>query len=89
MSGVLELTPGAPEIVCVVSRLDDEVLILSLGRERFPEVYEIFITNDVIFMITLTETLISSWSWRSRLGVPCLSHPLEPLGRPHAGPGEG
>ena len=35
MSGVLELTPG-PVMVCVVSRLEAEVLILSLGRDRLP-----------------------------------------------------
>ena len=46
MSGVLELTPGAPEIVWVVSRLEDEVLILSLGRERLPGV-----TNVIKFWL--------------------------------------
>ena len=35
MSGVLELTPG-PVMVCVVSRLEAEVLILSLGRDKLP-----------------------------------------------------
>ena len=37
MSGVFELTPGAPEMVWVVSRLEDDMSIFSLGRERFPE----------------------------------------------------
>ena len=37
MSGVFELTPGAPEIVWVVSRLEDDMSIFSFGRERLPE----------------------------------------------------
>ena len=57
MSGVLELTPGAPDIVCVVSRLEDEVLILSLGRERFPEVSKMTL-YDVILMMTLIPRLL-------------------------------
>ena len=38
MSGVLLLTPG-PARVCVNSS-SAEVLILSLGRERLPEMWE-------------------------------------------------
>ena len=35
MSGVFPLTPG-PDIVCVVSRLELLVFILSFGRDKFP-----------------------------------------------------
>ena len=55
MSGVLELTPGAPEIVWVVSRLEDEVLILSLGRERLPgvkKVIKLWFQMTFLFLMT-------------------------------------
>ena len=73
---MFELTPGAPEIVWVVSRLEDDMSIFSLGRERLPEMREglKIDQDDVLFLGNLPRlTLLPG------VGGPGLLYPVSPI----------